>query len=277
MLPLVEAHGDGFELYCYSDLPQDQEDDISARFQRRTVWRRRTGLSDADYGQAIAPDRIDILIDPVALVGGSRLLALARRPAPMQVSFRVMGTSGGATMDSVLCDDQILPPAAEHDYAERRLRIPFAYCYRPLGEPPAVAPSPALAGGPVTFGSMNSLPKISRRAIRAWRRILDQVAGSRLLVKAGFPFRDPDVRRLFLRRLQDEGVDVARIVLKDWVPTHGDHLAAYGDIDVALDSFPYNGVVTTYEALLMGVPVVTRTRARALDRYATSILRTGGV
>lgn len=274
MLPLVEAHSDAVELYCYSDLHPDQEDDISARFQRRTTWRRTAELSDDEYAQAIAADRIDVLVDPLGFVGGSRLLALARRPAPIQVSFPVMGTCGGATMDYVLCDDQILPPAAERHYAERRLRIPFAYCYRPLGTPPAVAPSPALTRGTVTFGSMNSLPKISRRAIRAWRRILDQAADSRLLVKAGFPFRDPDVRRLFLRRLEDEGVEVARVVLKDWVPTHGDHLAAYGDIDIALDSFPYNGVVTTYEALLMGVPVVTRTGPRVLDRYATSILRT---
>jgi protein O-GlcNAc transferase len=176
----------------------------------------------------------------------------------------------------VLADDRILPAGAERHYAERVLRIPFAYCYRPLDEPPAAVPPPALASGVITFGSMNSLPKISGSAIRAWQRILGRVPNSRLMVKAGFPFRDDEVRRRFLRRLESAGIEPRRVVLKEWVPTHSDHLAAYNEIDVALDSLPYNGVVTTYEALLMGVPVVTRTGARALDRYATSILTSVG-
>jgi predicted O-linked N-acetylglucosamine transferase (SPINDLY family) len=188
-----------------------------------------------------------------------------------------MGTCGGGSIDYVLSDHNILPAEALRHYAERPLYLPFAYCYHPLEEPPAVTAPPGVGSGGVTFGSMNSLPKISRGALRAWRRILEQVPNGRLLIKAGFPFRDDEVRRRFLRRLEEEGIDPARVLLKDWVAGHAAHLTTYNEIDVALDSFPYNGVVTTYEALLMGVPVVTRTGARALDRYATSILRAVGL
>ncbi|MBV8535551.1 MAG: tetratricopeptide repeat protein, partial [Alphaproteobacteria bacterium] len=193
-LPLVEAHGDAVELTCYSDLPPEREDDITRRFQRRMRWRRTSGLSDERFAQTVADDRIDILLDPVGFTGGSRLLALARRPAPLQISFPVMGTCGGSTMDYVLVDDGIAPDATLKHFSERALHVPFAYCNRPLSGLPDIAEPPCARSGVITFGSFNVLPKISRRAIRAWRDILEQVEHSRLLVKAGFPFRDPMVQ-----------------------------------------------------------------------------------
>lgn len=276
MLPLVEAHSDGFELTCYSDLPLADEDDVTRRFQRRMDWRRTAGLSDQAFAAAIADDRIDIVIDPVGFVGGSRLLALAFRPAPIQVSFPTMGTCGGATMDYIVADEQLLPAAAIAHVSERVLRVPFAHCFRPLAPLPDISPPPVDGSGVITFGSFNTLPKISRRAIRAWRRILEHVEGSRLLVRAGFPFRDAAVKQHVVGRLAEAGVDVGRVALGDWAPDHRDHLASYNEVDIALDSFPYCGVITTYEALSMGVPVVTRTGARPLDRYSSAILRTVG-
>lgn len=276
MLSLVEAQRVAFDLYCYSDLPPNQEDDITARFRSLMAWRVTSGLTDERFAQSVADDNIDILIDPIGFVGGSRLLALARHPAPVQVSFPLMGPCGGPSIDYVIADEHILPDSARSHYSERVLQVPFAYCYRPIQALPEIGEPPALAAGVITFGSMNTLPKISRGAIHAWRRILDRVTAARLLVKAGFPFRDPRVRQEFLQRLAEEGVDPGRVILKDWTPGHADHLAVYNEIDVALDSFPYCGVITTYEALSMGVPVVTRTGDRVLDRYSSSILSTVG-
>jgi len=276
-LPLVEAHGDAVELTCYSDLRPEREDDITRRFQRRMHWRRTAGLSDESFAQAVADDRIDVLIDPVGFTGGSRLLALARRPAPLRISFPVMGTCGGSTIDYVLIDDGIAPGAALKHFFERALRVPFAYCNRPLSILPETGEPPSDRSGFITFGSFNVLPKISRRAITAWRLILEQVEHSRLLVKAGFPFRDPMVRDHFLRRLADEGVDTSRVVLKGWLPQQTDHLAVHNEVDIALDSFPYCGVTTTYEALMMGVPVVTLAGERVLGRYSAGILRAAGL
>ena len=276
MLPLIEAHSDGFEFVCYSDLRPEGEDAISERFKRRMIWRRTAELSDERFAQLMRDDRIDIAIDPVGFVGGSRLLALARRPAPLQVSFPVMSTCGGSTIDYVVADDSLVPDEALRHIAERVLRVPFAYCFQPLGPLPAVAGLPCDTTGTITFGSLNTLPKISRRAMAAWARILAQVPNSRLLIKAGFPFRDPAVQHHVLGRLRAAGVDVGRVVLKDWTAAHGDHLATYNEVDVALDSFPYCGVITTYEALSMGVPVVTRAGVRVLDRYSTAILRAVG-
>ncbi len=277
VLPLVETHDRReVELYCYSDLPPEQEDHITARFKRAMAWRSTHQLSDADFTSAIRRDQIDILLDPVGFSPGSRLLALARRPAPIQISFPMMGPCGGATIDYVIADDRLLPPQAEKFYTEKILRIPFAHCYRPTLEPPPIRVLPAAQSGVVTFGSMNVLPKVGRRAIRAWSRILQSVGNSRLLVKAGFPFRDPDVRKAFLARLAEQGIGAERVTLMEWSPDYRGHMDVYNAIDIALDSFPYCGVTTTYEALSMGVPVVTLAGARVLDRYASDILGTVG-
>ncbi len=276
MLPLMEAHGDGFEFTCYSDLRPEDEDDISRRFQHRMRWRRTGALSDEQFAHAVAADRIDILVDPVGFVGGSRLEALARRPAPLQVSFPTMGTCGGPAIDYVVTDRIVGAEATLRHFAERALFLPFAYGYRPLGPLPEIGALPCDKTDVITFGSLNSLPKISRRALRIWGRILNQVANSRLLIKAGFPFRDPAVQRHVLERMAEEGVDTGRVIVKEWAQAHEDHLATYNEVDIALDAFPYCGVITTYEALSMGVPVITRTGARVLDRYATAILRAAG-
>jgi protein O-GlcNAc transferase len=277
ILPLIEAHGDAVELTGYSDLPAAREDDVTRHFQRRMRWRRTGELSDEGFAQAVADDHIDILIDPVGFTGGSRLLALARRPAPLQISFPVMGTCGGPTIDYVLVDDVIAPDPALSHFSERALRVPFAYCYRPLSALPDIGDPPCERSGFVTFGSLNALPKIGPRAIRAWGRILDQVERSRLVVKAGFPFRDPMVQEHFLRRLAAEGVDASRVTLQGWLPHERDHMALHNEIDIALDSFPYCGVTTTYEALAMGVPVITRAGTQMLGRYAADILRAAGL
>jgi predicted O-linked N-acetylglucosamine transferase (SPINDLY family) len=280
LLPIIAAHDQSaVELYAYSDLPEEREDSSSAEYRRHLSWRRTRGLSDEALATTIRHDRIDVLIDPVGLVGGSRLLALARRPAPIQISFPLMGTCGGDTIDYVVADNCTLPVEAERHFSERVIRIPFAYCHKP---PPADLPSIAplsmrTAGGIVTFGSMNSLPKLSPRAVQVWSRILARVPNSRLLAKANFSFRDEEVRDAFRRRFTAHGIDPRRIELLPWAPSQEEHMAAYARIDVALDSIPYCGVTTTYETLAMGVPVVTRVGRRVLERYGLSILSAVGL
>ena len=277
LMPLFEEHDpEQIELICYSDLAPDQEDEIAKRLKQLAGWRCTAGLADDALAETLKDDRVDVILDPVGFVHGSRLLALARHPAPIQASFPLMGTCGGSTIDYVIADELLLPEAARRFFTEKILRVPFAHCYRPLDELPPVTPLPAAASGTITFGTMNALPKLSPRALQVWRRILDWVPGSRLLLKAGFPFRDPQLRANFLVRLADAGIDQRRVILKEWQPEHRDHLAVLSEIDIALDSFPYGGVITTYEALAMGIPVVTRVGARVLDRYGYAILKTIG-
>lgn len=274
--PLIEAHDKTrFEWFCYSDLPSDGEDEFTAVFRRHMQWRPMHGVSDQQYAEAIERDRIDVVIDPVAFTAGSRLLALAHRPAPVSISFPAMGGSGGV-VDYVMVDATLSPEGEPARLTERNLHVPFAYCHRPLDAPPPLQDPPALTAGHVTFGSVNNLLKLSPGLLRAWGRLLARAPTARLIVKAGPPFKDEAVQDDFMRRLAQAGVDAARVTLAPWAPDHAAHMEIYNRIDVALDSFPYCGVTTTFEALGMGVPVVTRAGPRIMERYGVDILRAVG-
>ena len=265
-----------FDLYAYSDLPEQAEDQISAEYREHSIWRRTKTLSDEQLAALLIEDGIDVVIDPLGFAFGSRILALARRPAPVQIAFPLMTSCGGDTIDYAVADRQILTEQEHPFFTEKIMWLPFALCYYPLTELPPIGPSPALASGRITFGSMNFLPKMNRRTFRLWGRVLDRVPGSRLLVKAGRSFRDPRLRDDFLVRLKEEGIDADRVIVKSWAPTQQDHLAVYNEFDIALDSVPYGGIITTFDAMSMGVPVVTRAGERLLDRYGMDILRTVG-
>jgi predicted O-linked N-acetylglucosamine transferase (SPINDLY family) len=110
----------------------------------------------------------------------------------------------------------------------------------------------------VTFGSFNSAPKINRGVVAAWARILKEVPGSGLLLKA-LEFQDAPMREEMLKRFEAEGVEPGRVEIVAQTASFAEHLALYERVDVGLDPFPYNGTTTTFEALWMGVPVVSLT------------------
>ncbi len=274
LLPLIEAHDPAqVELFAYSDLPEAREDRTTERYRKCMAWRRSAGLSHDDFAAQIRTDRIDILIDPISFTSGSRLTAMARRPAPIQMSYPVMGSCGGDTIDYVVADDHALPDRiVSQRFTERALRIPFPYLFRPPADLPSIGPTPARANGFVTFGMVNAFHKAGGHARAAWRRILDGVPGSRLLIKGGFAFRTEAACEAAAARLAAEGFPRERLIVRPWVTQHNAHLSIFEEIDIALDTFPYVGVTTTYDTLLMGVPVVTREGERPLERYSASIL-----
>jgi len=150
-----------------------------------------------------------------------------------------------------------------------------AFCYRPPDDAPPVTERPVDPGAPITYGSFNTLAKLSDPTIRAWGRILAEVPHARLHLKAK-GLADADVRRGIADRLAAVGVATDRLLLQSWEPRSGSHLAAYGGVDIALDAFPYNGATTTCEALWMGVPVVTWSGATHASRMGSSILHAAG-
>lgn len=278
LLPIVAAHdASSFKLHAYSDLERDQEDQVSAAFKTHVTWQNTGALSDEAFVERVRQDRIDVLIDPVAFVPGTRFLALARRAAPIQISFPPMTTCGGDTIDYIVADRFMLPPEAERHVAERVLRVPFGMCQVPHFPLPPTGPLPArAAGGAITFGVTNKLIKCSDRALKLWKTILDRVPRSRLLIKAA-EFRYAGATSAMTRRLAACGIGAERVKFGSWTDGWAEHMAVYNRIDVALDAMPFAGVTTTFDALLMGVPVVTRVGTRILDRYSYSILMAAGV
>jgi len=277
ILPLVEAHDRrGFEVFCYSDLPAAAEDEITARFRAASSFVVTRGLSDEALARRMREDRIDIAIDVLGYPTGSRLLALAHRPAPVQVNLLLMGSFGLDAVGWAIGDARLTPPAMDRDFSERIERIDLAFLYDPLSATPEVSVLPASRADHITFGSLNQPAKLSRRCLEAWANILGHTPDSRLILKAR-AYDDQAVADRLLGFFDSRNIHPDRIDLRGWAPTQAGHLEIFREIDIALDPFPYGGVISTCEALWMGVPVISLMGDRVLGRYGGVFLEAVGL
>jgi protein O-GlcNAc transferase len=278
LLPLITAHDRSqVEIVCYSDVDPARGDGVTHRLKGLAdLWRDTREMDDAAFADRVRADQIDVLSDVYGYPPGSRLLALARSPAPVQVNLLPMGSFGLDAVPWMVGDDRLTPPGSEGWFHEQVVRLPLAFCYWPFRPPAEVGPGPALRGGPVTFGSFNQPAKVSDHCLRLWGRILARLPASRLLVK-GMAYADPEARLILIKRAKKAGIDTARLEPMAWVGEGSKHYALYGDIDIALDPLPYGGVITTCEAMSLGVPVVTRAGDRLLGRYGATLLHAVGL
>ena len=264
-----------FEIFLYSDTINC--DAISSRIMTYGTWRDITKLSDDKCAQLITEDNIDILFD---LSGhtGIRMGLFAIKPAPVQISWLgYPNTTGLSSIDWRMTDEWADPPGQEAFHSEKLLRIPGGFqVYAPPADAPEVSGMPFLKNGFITFGSFNSLPKINRSVIEVWSRILKGVPGSKLLLKA-HGLADSGVRDYFSGLFGDEGIETTRLIFSGMKGSLNEHLAEYSKVDLALDTFPYNGATTSCEALWMGVPVLTLAGERHAGRVGVSILKRLGL
>jgi len=253
-------------------------DRMTGRFQAlAALWRDVTLWHDEQLAEQIRADGIDILFDLAGHAPHNRLLAFARKPAPVQITWiDSVGPTGLAAMDYVLADRYTLPPETEPYGTEDVLRMPECYvCFEPPRDVPPVGPLPALKRGGVTFGSFNNPAKIHRQVLELWSRIVQRVPGSRLVLKYS-GLDDPGTRRHFAARFADSGLRPEQVEMRG--PTsYPACLAEYGEIDIALDPFPHTGGLTTCDALWMGVPVVTCPGELFAGRQSLSYLSTIGL
>lgn len=275
MVPLLENHDHAnVEVFCYSDVRRP--DALTQRLQSHAdVWRSTSGLSDEALAERVRADRIDILVDLIMHLQGTRIMTFARKPAPVQVTYLAYaGTTGLRAMDYRLTDPYLDSPGeGDEFYVERSIRLPQTYwCYQPVDGTPEVAPLPALANGCITFGCLNNFGKITGPTIAAWSRLLNAMPNSRLLLAC---LEGPHRRRA-RDQLGADGIDPARLEFFG----RGrilDYLEQYHRIDIGLDPFPYPGATTTCDALWMGVPVVSLAGKTAVSRAGLSILSNIGL
>jgi len=220
---------------------------------------------------------IDVLVDLNGYSVQKRLPLLMRRPAPRILGwFNLFATTGIAAFDWLIGDDSVLPAAEEPFYTEKIHRLPGSYiAFEILYPVPDVAPPPCLAGRGIIFGCLGSHYKLTTGVLAAFGRILAAAPGARLFFKNG-ALEDASTRADFLRRLQTAGIDAARVTLAGR-SEHFAFLEAYAAVDIALDTFPYNGGTTTTEALWQGVPVLSFDGDRWVSRTSKSLLLAAGL
>lgn len=258
-----------FAVYCYA---RCAEDALSAEMRAAVdVWHNVRGCSAAETAALIRHDEVDVLVDLAGHTQGNALPVLAHRPAPVQMTgIGYFNTTGLSEVDYMLSDVYVDPPGVGDDaMTEEIIRLPHShFCYPLPDDLPHVMPPPMEQRGCVTFGSFNNFNKVTDEVLCLWRQVLDAVPGARLLVKSKI-FDHGEGRAMVAERLARCGIPAARVEMRGF--SRG-YLAEYGDVDVALDPFPYTGGITTCEALSMGVPVVTLAGESHGARFGASLL-----
>ncbi len=277
--PVLASHnGNRFEIFCYSDVLRT--DNITERIRSCVEhWHDIEGMSDEKATDLIRKDGIDILVDLVGHTDHNRLLVFARKAAPVQVSWLgYPNTTGLSTIDYRLVDGYADPPGlTDPFYTEQLVRLPGSFlCYMPDKDSPPVGDLPATKYGYITFGSFNYFSKVSRETIAVWRAILKAVPDSRLIMKTR-NLADGGIRGYAMDIFTGEGISAERIELLSMKSSFEEHLEMYNCVDIALDTFPYNGTATTCEALWMGVPVIALAGRTHASRVGVSILSNIGL
>lgn len=277
LAPLL-AHLDParFVTFCYRTA--GSEDETTARLKRAAyAWRDAQADDDAALDARIRADRLDVLVDLAGHSPGGRLLVLARKPAPVIATWLdYFDTTGLDRVDYLVGDPVSTPPGGSQQFSEKVVLLdPCRFCYAPPAYAPEVAPAPVLRNGFVTFGSFNRLSKLAPPVIALWAKVMKAVPGSRLILKSG-ALIDERMRQRMAGLFAAEGVDPDRITLRGHSP-HAQMLAEYGDMDIALDPFPFNGGLTTCEALWMGVPVLGVAGTSMIGRQGASLLGAAGM
>jgi predicted O-linked N-acetylglucosamine transferase (SPINDLY family) len=274
---LRHLDADAFEIVLYHDHPI--VDAVSAMLRiHAALWRNFAGQADEVVEKTIRADAPDILVDLAGHTGLNRLPLLARRLAPVQITYLGYPNTTGLPAIDYRFVDALTDPAPDADafHTEKLVRFSeVGWSYLPPADAPEPAPPPCLERGGITFGSFNNFAKATDKMLRLWSRVLDRAPGSRLLLKAG-GLAEPAVREPLLRRLEAAGLGGDRVELLAHTPDTASHLALYRRVDVALDPFPYHGTTTTCEALWMGVPVVSLLGDRHASRVGFSLLTAVG-
>jgi len=278
--PLLEHHNKTkFEIYAYNNnngKPDQVTDRLKPSFSH---WKDIALVPDDKLYKTIRNDKIDILIDLAGHTANNRLMVFAKRAAPVQISYLgYPNTTGLSNMDYRITD-QWADPSGSSDkiHTEKLLRLENGFlCYKPRNHCPPVGPLPAVTNNYITFGSFNNAMKINDEVVELWCDVLRQLPTSQLLLKNA-AYTDQAVIDIIHSRFESYGIDKERIILHPFIKDDYESIDLYNQMDIALDTFPYNGTTTTSESLWMGVPVITLIGDSHVSRVSYSILNQIGL
>ena len=263
-----------FEVFCYHN---------SATYDTTTQaleglvdnWACCLALDDVQLFQQIQKDHIDILIDLSGHSAGNRLAMFAMKPAPLQMTWiGYAGTTGLAAMDYRITDALMDPPGiAEFQHTEKLLRLQAAASFTPHPKSPGVNELPSLSAGVFTFAALNNPLKLTPEMIHIWARILQACPNSRLFL--GYA-TDSAINAKIKSTFGQHGIDETRIIIHPKM-VMDDFLKLHHEIDLALDTYPYNGGTTSCHALWMGVPVISLYGKRPVSRVGMAVLAPSGL
>lgn len=267
-----------FRVYVY-DTGTCHDDITEALRTGGAMWRQMKPLETLEDMQVVAEtvrsDEIDVLVDLSGHTKGSALPVFAWRAAPVQISgIGYFNSTGLSETTGFLSDVYCAPQERSPYFVEPLLRLPHThFCYAPYQEFPAPGAPPRLTRGYVTFGCFNHFAKVTDEMLGAWRRILQVLPTAKLVLKHRL-FDSREGLAFTRERLERLGMPLNRVEFRGFSQ---DYLREYRDIDIALDTSPYQGGATTCEALFMGVPVVSLVGRCHGARFGYSLLANIGL
>jgi len=268
----IFAHRDraNFEAHVYAEIERpDRFTDIFRGMSDN--WVSTVGMDDDAAAARVRADGIDVLVLVAGHFDRNRLGILLRRPAPVQLAAYDICTQGTEAIDGIFLDPTMCAGRADR-FVERMLRTRHVYVHPPLEETPPLAVPPCIANGHVTFGSANNPAKMSSRTYDLWAAAMKAVPTARLRLKFMRAYAEAAMRELVTKRLAQRGIDPSRIEFETGAIGRDAHLDFYSHVDVALDTFPFTGSTTTFEALWMGVPVASLRGTTVPSRWTAAIL-----
>ncbi len=233
------------------------------------------GWSMKEIARKIRADEIDILVDLASHSSNTGLPVLAYRPARIHVSgLGSLCTAGFSAVDYYITDAIVDPPGM-HDvyFAEKPLYMPAQFSYTGTSGLPVSKGAPCLNKGYIQFAVVQNYRKLNDEMLCVWRQILEQVPGSRLLLKS-VSFFSKSLLQEAKKRLVSLNYPMERV---DFESATANYMERYLDIDIILDTYPYPGGSTTLDALYMGCPVITLYGERRNTRFGYSILHSAGL
>ena len=270
---LAHADHDRFSVHLYS--VGRREDAMTGRLRGfADHWTDISAMSDCEAARRIRADGIHILVRLGSGFEGNRPMIAAHRAAPVQISSHDASTSALTSIDFIFTDRHMVPGGQAEYFSERPLRLPRLYIAEMPTEMPALTDRPA---GPPVFACFNNPAKIGPMVLTLWGRILAAMPEARLELKYLDRYRSAEVRSRLLTALIAAGATADQVVFVNGRELAGDFLARHNGIDVALDTFPFGGSTTTFQALAMGVPVVSWAWPRMVSRFSLDMLTAIGL
>jgi predicted O-linked N-acetylglucosamine transferase (SPINDLY family) len=250
----------GLELHGYSNLEERFNDDYTKKISNKfNYWSNIKLLNDRDLVSKIKKDKINILMDLSGHTGDNRIGVFALRAAPIQINWAAyLASLGIKEIDYILGDTVVTPLSHQHKYSENILQLKQIWSclsVSDLKNLKVVNKTPAINNKYITFGSFSNANKINKKVLNAWLKILNNVPNSKLFLKS-FEFEITSqvarIKSFFIKN----NINSNRILIEK--PSDRlELLNSYNNIDIVLDTFPYSGGTTNFEASWMCVPILT--------------------
>ena len=263
---------DKFEIYLYTNNIKASEDE-TIRTIKSSVNRNYDiyGMNNLDIINLIRGNKVDILIDLMGITSlDTKVQVLKNRAAPIQIVWcGYCNTTGIEEVDYIISDPNLVYDSELNLYQEKIIFMPKIWnCHSGLDVKRTFNEPPFLKNGFVTFASFNNFSKINNSVIETWSKILKEVKNSKLILKSSLP----RITDILSEKFQNQGV-LSSVEFMNTKTNFEDHINLYKKVDIALDTFPYNGVTTSFESIWMGVPVITMKGYNFNSRCGESIIR----